>query len=120
MKKLHIRESDLEEVQDMCGSLIALINPATAPCKNISIATFFINPGNHSRLHYHKVTEEVYYFIYGHGQVEIDNEVFEVGPGDAVYIPPMRQHKIVNNSSVRLKFLAIDTPSFDESDVHRP
>ncbi len=103
---------------DVCGSSVDLVNPAIAGSKAISLATIYIEVGNQSKPHYHKVTEEIYYFLEGFGRVIIDNEVFNVSKGSAVYIPLLKVHQVINDCSTRLKFLSADTPPFDTSDIY--
>jgi len=116
--RLHVREIDGHETTDICGKAIDLINPDLAASEKISLATIYIDPGKSSKPHYHKTTEEIYYFVEGHGRVIVEEQVFNVAPGSAVYIPLLKLHQIINDSSVRLKLLSADAPPFDPVDVH--
>ena len=40
--------------------------------------------------HYHRVTEELYFFTAGRGRMTLGDEEREVAPGDCVVIPPGR------------------------------
>ena len=42
--------------------------------------------------HYHPRTEEIYYILDGHGEMQVGNETRPVGPGDAIAIPPGARH----------------------------
>src|SRR5437773_1771056 len=103
-KKLLNSELEQPEVPDICGAAVDLINPSNSPASQISLATIYIEPRKTSTPHYHKVTEEIYYFIQGNGRVFIDKSIYHVGPGSAIYIPVQKLHYVVNDSeSVRLK-----------------
>jgi mannose-6-phosphate isomerase-like protein (cupin superfamily) len=114
-----MRENDGQEFPDICGTAIDLINPETAASEKISIAVIYIDPGKSSTPHYHKVTEEIYYFLEGHGRVIIEDEVYKVSSGSAVYIPLFKLHEVINDSAIRLKFLSADAPPYDLTDVYR-
>lgn len=111
-------EATLPQEPDVCGAAIDLINKDVSPTKTLSIATIFIEPGKASRPHYHRVMEEIYYFIEGEGEVVIDEEVLAVKPGVAVAIPVGAMHQVINSSAHRLKFLSADSPSFEPQDLY--
>jgi|TARA_B110000263_G_C15283050_1_gene499314 mannose-6-phosphate isomerase-like protein (cupin superfamily) len=48
--------------------------------------------------HSHVNQEQVYYFIKGRGQMKLDDEIFDVKEGDAVYVPPQVKHQLINNT----------------------
>src|SRR6266576_6265951 len=64
--------------------------------RNQSLAEARLPPGGQTTRHHHKLTEEIYYVLAGHGQMEIDGESREVGPGDAIAIPRGASHRITN------------------------
>lgn len=119
-RRSHQRESEIHESPDVCGASIDLITPMTAGTRAISLATIFVEPGAASTPHFHKVTEEIYYFIEGEGKVTCGGETFKVGPGSAVYIPVGEVHWVENTSAKRLKFVSADSPTFDLSDIFPP
>ena len=55
--------------------------------------------GNHQHQHHHRQTEEIYYVLEGHGRMEIAGEQCEVGPGDAIAVPPGAVHTITNTGA---------------------
>jgi mannose-6-phosphate isomerase-like protein (cupin superfamily) len=117
-QQLLFREVDGERTPDICGIAVDLINPDTVPSARGSLAVIYIEPGRKSSRHYHKVTEEVYYFLEGFGCVVVEGEEITVEAGSAVYIPIGRVHQVSNTSpSLPLRFLSIDTPAFDVTDV---
>jgi len=67
--------------------------------------------------HYHPRTEEIYYILDGHGEMQVGNETRPVGPGDAIAIPPGARHQIRNTGSVVLKFLCCCAPAYEDEDT---
>ncbi|HSA97327.1 MAG TPA: cupin domain-containing protein [Acidobacteriota bacterium] len=59
---------------------------------------------------------EVYYVLEGRGRMHIGSEQAEVGPGDAVYIPPGAVQFIANAGPGRLSFLCIVEPAWTPED----
>jgi mannose-6-phosphate isomerase-like protein (cupin superfamily) len=62
--------------------------------------------------HYHKRMTEIYYFLEGEGEMELDGERHCVGPGSALLIKPGCRHRAIGN----LKFLNLPVPAFDPAD----
>jgi mannose-6-phosphate isomerase-like protein (cupin superfamily) len=115
--QLHVRESDCPKVPDICGTSVDLINKEISSSKNISLGVVYIKPGKSSTRHYHKVTEEIYYFLEGYGRVIIEDHTFTVSPGSSVYIPLGKWHQVINDSTKHLKLLSADTPPYDTEDI---
>jgi hypothetical protein len=53
-----------------------------------SLAEASLGVGQATTRHYHAASEEIYFVLEGRGRMELDGEVTDVGPGDAVLIPP--------------------------------
>ena len=81
-----------------------------------SLAEATIPVGGTVTLHYHKITEELYYILSGTGLMTIEDETKEVGPGDTVIIVPGQRHKITNNGQVPLVLLACCSPEWTAED----
>src|SRR6266536_4548945 len=71
--------------------------------RNQSLAEARVPVGGSTLEHYHAKAEEIYYIIAGAGRMRIENETRDVGPGDAVAIPPGQRHKIWNTGNETLK-----------------
>lgn len=54
-----------------------------------SLAEAVLASGQATERHYHGRSEEIYLLLAGGGRMEVDGAVREVGPGDAVLIPPV-------------------------------
>ena len=57
---------------------------------------------------YHKHAHEtVFIFIQGNGRVKIDDLIFEVQPGNFVFIPRWCMHQTINSGETEMIFLAV-------------
>src|SRR5580700_2756931 len=70
-----------------------------------SLAEARIASGGRTTAHFHPQTEEIYYILSGRGRMLIGDESRDVGPGDAIAIPPGAVHQITNTGREELKFL---------------
>jgi mannose-6-phosphate isomerase-like protein (cupin superfamily) len=80
-----------------------------------SLAHAVIHPGKTSYRHTLK-TSEVYYILEGEGIMHIGEEMEEVLPGDAVYIPPEAVQFIHNPGKTDLVFICIVDPAWRKED----
>ena len=79
----------------------------------VSVARARVEPGRTTRWHSLTGIHERYLILTGNGRVEIGKEApREVGPGDAVLIPPGCRQRITNTGTMDLVFLAVCTPRF--------
>jgi mannose-6-phosphate isomerase-like protein (cupin superfamily) len=82
-----------------------------------SLAEARLPPGASTTPHYHRVTEEIYYITDGQGRMTIGNEVRDIGPGDAIAIPPGEVHTITNIGEEILRFLCCCAPGYEHEDT---
>ncbi|MCC7084748.1 MAG: cupin domain-containing protein [Pirellulales bacterium] len=82
-----------------------------------SLAEARLPPGAATTAHYHRKTEEIYYILSGGGQMTIGDEVRQVGPMDAIAIPPGQVHQILNTGDVPLVFLCCCAPPYEHHDT---
>jgi mannose-6-phosphate isomerase-like protein (cupin superfamily) len=85
--------------------------------RNQSLAEARVPLGGSTQEHYHVRTEEIYYITAGRGRIRIENEVRDVGPGDAIAIVPGKKHKIWNTGQETLKLLCCCAPAYEHSDT---
>lgn len=97
------------------STIVSLLDSANAPVKNQSLAEARVPAGNSTQRHYHKDSEEFYYILSGKGSMEIDGEMREVGPEDAILIPPGAWHTIT--ASEDLVFLCCCAPPYRHEDT---
>jgi mannose-6-phosphate isomerase-like protein (cupin superfamily) len=82
---------------------------------NQSLAEATLAPGQATERHYHAETEEIYFIETGRGEMEVDGARREVGPGDAVLIPPGAWHEI--RALEPLRFLCCCVPPYRDDDT---
>ncbi len=85
--------------------------------RNQSLAEARLPPGGSTLPHYHVETEEIYYILDGTGQMQVGDDVRQVGPGDAIAIPPGASHTLVNTGDSVLKLLCCCAPAYEHSDT---
>jgi len=66
--------------------------------KGLVVSKTILHPHRSTTGHKHPGQEEVYHFISGHGQMKVDDELFEVRSGEVVLIPDGAFHRVFNKS----------------------
>lgn len=84
---------------------------------NQSLAEARLAPGQQTTPHYHRRTEEIYYVLAGEGLMQVGQEQRQVGPGDAIAIPPGAVHTITATGDRTLTFLCCCAPSYEHEDT---
>ena len=97
------------------SSIRAILDASNAPVKNQSLAEATMAPGQFTQRHYHINTEEFYFLIEGQALMEVDGFIQNVGPGDAILIPPGARHQIT--AQTQLRFLCCCAPPYSHSDT---
>jgi mannose-6-phosphate isomerase-like protein (cupin superfamily) len=82
-----------------------------------SLAEARLAPGAATAPHFHLQTEEIYYILSGTGRMRIGEEQRDVGPGDAIAIPPRAIHTIANIGTSPLVFLCCCAPGYEHCDT---
>jgi len=85
--------------------------------RNQTLAEARLPPGGSTQPHHHVQTEEIYYILEGRGTMQVGGESAEVGPGNAVAIPPGAMHRIANIGEDVLKFLCCCAPGYEHEDT---
>lgn len=99
------------------GSTIrSILDSTNAPVANQSLAEASLPTGRRTDRHYHQLSEEFYFILEGKGKMEVDGEVREVVPGDAILIPPGAWHQI--EAIEPLRFLCCCAPSYQHEDTY--
>ena len=57
----------------------------------------------------------MFFVVSGYGEVVVDGQREEVGPGSAVLVPGNAEHQLVNTSQEVLRVLCSAAPAFDRS-----
>jgi mannose-6-phosphate isomerase-like protein (cupin superfamily) len=74
---------------------------------NLVISSTELHGLQSTRGHRHEGQEEVYYFVSGTGEMELDNEKFPVQGGDVVLIKDGVFHRVHNTSNTKLYFVCV-------------
>jgi mannose-6-phosphate isomerase-like protein (cupin superfamily) len=85
--------------------------------RNQTLAEARLEPKLSTTPHFHAKTEEIYYILEGHGLMQVGSEVRQVGPNDAIAIPPGQRHQITNTGECTLRFLCCCAPGYENGDT---
>ncbi len=93
-------------VENAEGAFIqVLIGPEEAP--NFLLRRFTLLPGGRIPRHRHPDLEHEQYVLAGRMRIGLGDRVYEVGPGDAVFIPPGVAHWYENPGEDPALFLCV-------------
>lgn len=99
------------------GSTIrSILDRTNAPVENQSLAEARVPAGSATQRHYHRLAEEIYFILEGRGTMDLDGEQRDIGPGDAVLIPPGAWHTIAARTDLR--FLCCCAPPYSHDDTY--
>jgi mannose-6-phosphate isomerase-like protein (cupin superfamily) len=85
--------------------------------RNQSLAEARLPAGAATQPHFHPRAEEIYFLLEGRGRMQIEGDVRDVGPGDAIAIPPGLRHQITNTGDRALRFLCCCAPCYEHEDT---
>ena len=71
---------------------------------NLVLSQTILHGAQSTRGHSHAGQEEVYFFVSGHGEMEVGDESFWVRPGDIILIPDGAFHRVHNPTDRDLIF----------------
>jgi mannose-6-phosphate isomerase-like protein (cupin superfamily) len=112
------RLSELEPFVTKDGSTIReLAGPTWTAARNQSLAEATVPPGSQTAEHYHRETEEIYFFTAGSGRMRLGDDEREVVAGDCVVIPPGARHKLWSGEAEPLKLLCCCSPAYRHEDT---
>lgn len=101
---------DGSEIRELAGRV-------SLPAANQSLAEATVPVGGATTEHYHRVTEELYFFTAGRGRLRVDGEERDVRPGDCVVLPPRAVHKLWNTGEEPLRLLCCCAPAYTHEDT---
>jgi mannose-6-phosphate isomerase-like protein (cupin superfamily) len=114
VSKLHelqaFRTLDGSEIREVAG-------PARGDAVNQSLAEATVDPGGQTAEHFHKVSEEIYFFTQGRGRMRLGEAEHEVEAGSCVVIPPGVRHKLWNTGPEPLRLLCCCAPAYAHDDT---
>lgn len=115
---MHLRKiDDQHPFTTKDGSTIrSILDRSNAPVANQSLAEATLPGRVATERHWHAKSEELYFILEGGGVMEVDGAARDVGPGDAVLIPPGAWHQITA-SEHGLRFLCCCAPPYAHEDT---
>jgi len=95
-----------------------LVHPELHHNKNQSFAEAIVYYGEKTRLHFHQISEEIYYITQGEGLMTLNEDSFAVTIGDAICINPGTPHCIENTGDTALHIFCMCSPAYSHEDTH--
>ena len=74
---------------------------------NLVVSSTRLNAKKSTTGHRHAGQEEVYIFVRGGGQIELDHRIIDVKAGDTILIQDNVFHKVHNNTDLGLEFICV-------------
>ena len=74
---------------------------------NLIVSSTMLTAHKSTTGHRHAGQEEVYVFVQGSGQMELDHKIFDVTEADTVLIEDGVFHKVHNTTDFGLKFICV-------------
>ena len=110
--------ADAEAFTTLDGSSIREVAGRVAlPARNQSLAEATVPAGASTLAHYHRTSEELYFFTAGTGRLRIGDEERDVRPGDCAVIPPGVVHQLKNPGDEPLVLLCCCAPAYSHDDT---
>ncbi|MER3483839.1 MAG: cupin domain-containing protein [Meiothermus sp.] len=60
--------------------------------------------------HYHRRSRQFFFILSGRARLELGEEVFSLGAGDGLEVPPGTPHRIRNDANADLEFVVVSQP----------
>jgi mannose-6-phosphate isomerase-like protein (cupin superfamily) len=100
------------------GSIIReLAGPARGSARHQSLAEASVRAGGQTLEHFHRTSEEIYYFTRGRGRLRLGRDERSVAAGDCVVIPPGTRHKLWAEPDEDLVLLCSCAPPYSDEDT---
>lgn len=110
--------ADAEPFTTLDGSTIREVaGRVSLPAANQSLAEATVPPGRSTAPHFHRVTEELYFFTAGAGVLRIGGDERPVRAGDCAVIPPGAEHELRNPGEAPLVLLCCCAPAYSHEDT---
>ena len=99
------------------SSIRELMHPDHHAVTNQSLAEAIVPAGLETRLHFHRVSEEIYHVTAGEGLMTLGDEQFAVSKGDTIRIAPGTRHCVRNTGDTDLIILCSCAPAYAHEDT---
>ncbi len=78
--------------------------------RRLSVIEERVPPGSSESPHYHRYATQLFYLLAGNVRFRHATETLELGPGDAVHVPPGVVHSLENTGSSEAVLLVVSNP----------
>jgi mannose-6-phosphate isomerase-like protein (cupin superfamily) len=113
-----VRREDRKPFTTADGSEIReLAGIPSGNAANQSLAEATVPAGADTIEHYHRASEEIYYFTRGSGRMRLGDDEFDVTAGDCVVIAPGTRHKLWASHESELVLLCCCAPAYSHEDT---
>ncbi len=75
--------------------------------KNLVVSSTFLRANQATSGHSHNGQEEVYHFMKGEGEMQVDDQRFPVKEGDIILIEDGEFHRVFNTGHLGLYFICV-------------
>lgn len=75
--------------------------------ERLVVSSTDLNPGQATGGHFHNGQEEVYFFISGTGELELNQHRYAIGAGSIVTIQDGAYHRVHNTGNTNLYFVCV-------------
>ena len=75
--------------------------------EHLTVSMTVLNPGKQTKGHSHEKVDEVYFFTEGKGRMIVGEKEFDIKKGDIVTIPLGAFHRVINNTTSKLRLIAV-------------
>lgn len=111
----HYTEGQKLNVADL-NEMIVLIDRTEAELTEVALNTW--RAGLNGPPHSHEQKEQVFYITSGSGVVKVGNEIFNVKPGDLVYVPVGVEHQTIAVKKDALHYILFNVFNNPEKEGH--
>src|SRR3954452_22482652 len=109
---------DAEAFTTLDGSSIREVDGRVAlPAANQSLAEATVPAGTATIAHYHRTSEELYFFTAGSGRLRVGDDERDVRPGDCAVIPPGGDPQLPTRAAEPLVLLCCCSPAYSHEDT---
>lgn len=106
------RQVDAEAAAEAEGVTVRVVIGREQGAPNFVMRVFDLEPGAKTPLHTHAWEHEVF-VLAGEGEVYGGGQDAQLAEGDTVWVPPMEEHRFVNDGDEPLRFICV-VPLHDE------
>jgi quercetin dioxygenase-like cupin family protein len=108
LKVMHVSESSVYNLPGR--DWYYMIGPSNSDARNLTFGLAEFPPDSDAKAHTHDAQEEIIFILSGEGQFIASEQVYELKPGIAVYIPPQLEHRITVTGNEPLRLVTLFSP----------